>query len=211
MRISYLKTTTTSLLALAWFAIPATAAQVTQIEWQITGGTFFNGSLSTVTSGAIVYTHHNVVGTATQSNITNGNWTITATGPSGSLSAVLNQPSLVMGYWTIYPVQNVLIGASTAPRWSSPTGHTNGYAIRDITFNLRSKIVGSSPFELMGRFQTDSGALNHFTHSFTLGSEVRTIVPEPGTASLLALGLLGLGCVAGGRATAIRALRRRRG
>jgi hypothetical protein len=37
---------------------------------------------------------------------------------------------------------------------------------------------------------------NLFYHPFSLGNEVRTVIPEPGTGTLFGLGLVGLGAAA---------------
>ena len=55
-----------------------------------------------------------------------------------------------------------------------------------------------------GFSQNAGSAAGRFLIGFTLGNEVRTLVPEPSTAALLGVGLLGLAGGAG------RALRRRR-
>lgn len=182
-----------SLLALAG---PGSAAQITQISYDVTSGTFSGpNSTGPITGGSLVYTPPGGV-VSTPGNFPGGYLFLTLTGPSGSFSALVDAGLAILNSlnaaWLFTDTNPVgLSGASPLAKVfgsvSYPPGGTYPYLI--------PQPVGGS---VLGP------QLYNFGHDFQIGNEVRTM-PEPSAAPLLGLGLLGFAAV-GGRA--VRAKRR---
>ena len=195
-------------------ASQASAALIAQISWQVTGGTFdFDGIMSpakgAITGGSLLFMAPAGGIESTSASGYGGSWNVILSGLSGFFEMSLAPGSgfisiTTTGFYGAF--RGVPVAASgpnptalVANQILSPTGGFYGY----LTYNLSA--TGYRQGYVVG-YTGNDGML--FTHSFTLGNEIRTVVPEPATATLLGLGLLVLGVVAAGGGTSAQ-LRRR--
>ena len=205
MRRSFWTHTVATVFALTMMAGQASAAPFSSISYTVTGGTF-NGAYLTgpVTGGTLVYT------------LQSGYYAVSHC-PGSCLPATMflslrNNSQTFTARLTLKSLTvNTLVFAAADGTVGIPpiSGMSGGAALFAVHFTA-SAITGSGSGHVAGQAGIVTGPAFSFTHIFFIGSEVRTLVPEPGTATLLGLGLLGLGCVAGGGGVTARALRRRR-
>lgn len=180
-------------------ATPASAALITEISWDVTGGTFDG----TVAGGAI--TGGSVVWTAPGGGVTTafvgpgGTLQIVLSGTTGyakgTVAAVVVQ-SLAAGFKAnVGPVTPFVVG--TAPPGSIPADNV---MLGGATSTFMANVAGSGSSTLFwsGLFTSLTSSTLSSNILFAFGNEVRTVVPEPSTATLFGLGLLALGGACGG-------------
>ena len=185
----------------------AQAAQVTSVSYTVTGGTFSGPNLSgAITGGSVTYnapspylsTSTRCFGLGDCGSIVS----LVLTGPAGTWSLLA---PLQIATATIYPT--VFLGGFLRGFYNQNKQAANFQSGASV---LSGAII-STAFARAGYYTPNIGAIRYsgtspgMSHAFTIGNEIRTVVPEPGIDALLSLGLLGL--AAGG---ATRARRRRR-
>lgn len=184
-------------------ASPASAVQISQVSYEVTGGTF-DGALSSgaITGGSAVWTVPGGYGVSTP--------VTTSGGYAGLLQVILTGPS---GYfratWDAF-------GLRINPTRFGASGASLTVGVRTGTgSDLVSVFVGGFGYEsplsqsgLVRDYTRPYYAVDKFGHSFEIGNEVRTIVPEPSTATLLGLGLIASAAVGSCAARARRGRRR---
>jgi hypothetical protein len=185
---------------MAFAPSPAAAAVVTHIHWDVEGGLFTGSSLAhgPITGGAIGWTPPGGSINLTTTNAAGGGtWTVILTGPSGYFR--LGGPS--------YPGGGVVSWSVGSPN-SFQVAVLDAVEVHPNPGRFCRFITGTCFFSGLGG---PGPTMKGFSHYFTLGREVRTVVPEPSTGTLLGLGLgfLGLGGGGGGIAARARRVRRR--
>ena len=215
MRRAFLLHTVSAVFAMTMMAGQAPAAQIAQISYSVTGGTFNRSGGIAITGGTLVYTPpggsvstpaYNVYGGVLQLSLTGTQFSVLSSFFSvsfaGNLSDFVRANFTTAGDFTVLALR------------TQSTGNPFGASGYPVPLPLIRAHLDLFDLEAGVSFGTVTGSTlvgGSFDHRFTIGSEVRTLVPEPGTATLLGLGLLGLGLVATSRGATSRALRRRRG
>jgi hypothetical protein len=210
--------------AAATFPLSAGAALISKFSYTVTGGTF-NGPNSTgpITGGSASFTPQEPIDTATPATRVSvrGTINLTLNGPSGFFRLFPRPGSAAVGLRSHHTIPF----ASTRFWWSASTGHRfgarTGLASASLIDRLPVGYAGGASVlphcsglpcaGLSGIARVAVGAYRRapLLYDFaTLGNEVRTVVPEPTTASLLGLGLLAL-AFGGGGAAGVRRMRRR--
>jgi hypothetical protein len=208
MRLRFRTCILSAVFALAT-AGQAFAAEISQFSWSVTGGTFggSGGNFATgaITSGSVVYTPPGGSVATPAGLITGGSAAISLVGTLGSFSAVVNAggagasigaPSMFL--FTSFPIDTAVPGfsAGTAGSGSINSAWVFGGG------------CGISGFICVQGYNSMSAS---FVHRLQLGVEVRTVVPEPATGTMLGLGLLGIGMATRARGAAARWRRTSRG
>jgi hypothetical protein len=181
----------------ALVALPglASAASLSSISWSVTGGTFSSGGASTgpITGGSLVY--HPAGGTVSTpaEALVGGSLILTLTGPSGSFTVF--RGGVVA---TISPAMaRVRAFGDPASAFPVATAMSDGgvrYAytmLWSVSAPAGAGLArGSTYFDPYAGGCSPCGTVNLFSHTFTVGSEVRAPVPEPSTGVLLGSALL---------------------
>ncbi len=185
--------------ALALSAGQATAAQITRISYTVTGGLFSGPqSIGPISGGSLVYTAPAPYVSTPVYAGRGRSVSLFLTGPSGFFSIVF--PSLPSS-----PIRVDLTASYAFFSGQALVGFQSGtksYAAQRVGFD-----ASYSLFDYDANV-SDAGQL--FVHDFTIGNEIRTLVPEPSIALLLGLGVLGLGLMASGLGAARSRRRTRR-
>jgi len=189
-------------------AAPAVAAPISQITWDVVGGSFSSSALANgpVTGGTVVWTPGAGTADTASAAFHPGTFNFLATAAGG-----LQHFSLPAAYGSVYLAPGSYVGvfssffhgqaASAGGLFPAPPGGgfpTLASIIRTIFITGGT---GTASFLHVSGFSAQTA--NHY---LLLGNEVKTFVPEPATGSLLGLGLIGL---AGFTAAARRQLPRR--
>ena len=201
-----------AVLAVAFFMTPTLgqAAVFTKFSYTVTGGTFdvtnkpLAAATGAITSGSVAFKAISPAGAATPHTNTGFN-----TGPvEWALSKLtLSGPSGYFKFLNVVNVFNFITFIDPSSRSWAASGVAAGKSFTPL-FSVGGTGTGAvSVFLHWDAFGGDgvvlfAGATAAIAHEFILGSEVQTIVPEPGSGMLLAFGVTGL-------ATAVR-LRRKR-
>ncbi len=196
-----------SLAALLVAAAPASAAIISQFTYDITGGSVSNTTLGTLlpVSGTLTVTPLTPVTTGPTKFLGQAQISLNLT-TSGGATLTFGP----LGGLTIFAASaNQLILDLTGAYPNSAPGMTNGSA---FVWNGIPAVnaLSAQPFGAVFFAQGMAGTTFTRTFNLTLGNEVRTVVPEAGTAALIGLGLLVLVSGAGGRHAANGARRRSR-
>lgn len=195
---------------LTLLAAPTQAAQIVAVSYTVTGGTFSGPNLSgDITGGSVTYnapppflsTSTRCFGLGDCGSIVS----LVLTGPAGTWSLLA---PLQVATASIYPT--VFHGGFTRGFYNQNKQAANFQSGASV---LSGAII-STAFA-RATYSNNIGAIRYsgtspgMNHAFTIGNEIRTVVPEPepGIAALVSLGLLGL--LLRGRASA-RARRSRR-
>jgi len=187
--------------------MPAAAAQITAVDWTITSGTFGAGTATGPIAGGSLRWVPAAGTVSTPASKIPGTAYLTLTGPSGFVRFTHN--GIAVDEATLRPYRFIFLTAGkTAQIYSGVS--TSNFSTRSFA-SLRFGGIKYGYAAYGGTLrdqatQTMDGA----GHNFIPGSEVRTTVPEPVAASLLAAGLAGLTSLAGGRAAITRRRRRQR-
>ncbi len=183
---------------------PAEAAQITSFSYTVTGGAFFGPNLAgPITGGSMTYSAPPPFLSTPGSCI--------AVGACGSIASLILTGAA--GTWSLLaPLQGGII--VTGPGTASIGFGVSLVVPATASAVFRSGGVTATVFltrvaHFFGSTVYVTRAGGPYYHTFTLGNEVRTVVPEPGTAALLGLGLL-LGLAGGSRGLAARARGSRR-
>jgi hypothetical protein len=176
------------------------AAATIQISYDITGGTFKGpNSTGSITGGSLSFL---TVGANLSAGGGPGRLTkLTLTGDKGSFKFFGSAGFAGTAAFTMNFV-------SLTEKKSQPSIRTGTVdRLADYQYDGVSVTYGAGTGGVKGRIGGASGV--HFTHSFTVGNEVRTLVPvpEPGTGFLLGMGVTVL--AAAGRLGRSRARARR--
>ena len=194
MPVRYLRL---ALLGFCALPLSATAAQITQISYRITGDVFL-GPVATadspITGGSLVYTPPAPVSTPGVPSpigvqVTGGSLFLSLFGPGGSLSYFW--PSVHRARFTALAFY-VEVGYPTPP---PGVGHYGGYPIEDAGMAF-SAYNGSGSGQVGGRVHITPAQTITWAFNFGAGSEVRTLVPEASPSALLGVGLVLLGFAA---------------
>lgn len=181
---------------------PADAAYL-QISYTVTGGSFAGPNLSgAITGGIVSYRTNNGVtslptGYACLTVAGCGTLTkVTLTGTPGSFTLLASVPlsrlSLAGGTTTLVAVA---YGVASGFRSGGVTPAVNWY----LNAAVGPACTLCAPPYGPGGYGLFTGTANHRP---TFGAEIRTLVPEPSTATLLGLGVLSVGCMVGGGSAA---------
>jgi hypothetical protein len=190
--------------ACAVFALTMTAGQVSaaplaNISYDVTGGTFSGpNSTGPVTGGTFRFTPtavHPYMTNPPYSIVYYGTVRMVLTGPSGyfdiqapvvtgSIFAMVGGAFRSMGGFPI-----IGVSGTTPPFGGTVTLFSGGFQALYRTDLVLGSVHSA---RVVVRGTTAPGPIAFATHYFTIGNEVRTPIPEPGTAGLLGLGLLGL-------------------
>ncbi len=207
------------LVAVLLAAAPASAALISSFSYTIVGGSVTSNPYTgfrTVLGGTAVFTPTNPIETSVTTNFV-------GTGALGlflSLTGGFNVIFPAMPGLTIFRVGPTLL---TLDQFATTANGTivDGLGAHAFAwkFSSRYSVLEYTQGVFPDKTLTRSGPgtvvvgstifMGNARLSVMLGNEVRTVVPEAGTASLIGLGLLALAGGAGGRrAAAIRARRR---
>ncbi len=193
-------------LLCALIASPVSAVNISQITWDVTGGAFVGPSSSgPVTGGTLTFLPAGgVVATPVVSvNHQGHGFALSLTGPSGSFQ--MNFPATIFTANVDHICNLSLSGFSgfahpspyvTFSTWVTSGGTAVSALGGQLYFYLAGGVGSGSVFPAIYNYISISSYSTAFaSHTFTLGNEVRTVVPEPGTGLLLYLGLLGTAVV----------------
>jgi hypothetical protein len=183
-------------MALGLGAGAASAAPVSSISWTVTGGNF-NGpaSFGPIAGGSVVYTPAGgSISTPAFSVNPAGSLAIKLTGMSGIFAATINTPlsGVTISSKAVY-ITPLFWDYTLNPL---PTNYSGMYSLTRAAARVFA-LLGSGTGSVFGNAfaTTTMGTAAYFMHNFTIGNEVKTIIPEPATGSLLGLGLLTLGVI----------------
>jgi hypothetical protein len=159
----------------------AAATPLTSISWTVTGGSLFTsgvmGTTAPITGGSVVWTPSSVISTPTIMPLqTPHPGSLRITLQSAGTSVALTFLSLI---GTITPLYAVLGGPFPVPA-NDAFASVNYFAAYQVAYVFFLNSIST-----------------HDSHIAVLGQEVRAVVPEPSTGSLLALGLIVLTWTAG--------------
>ncbi|MBW2244421.1 MAG: hypothetical protein JRH01_20745, partial [Deltaproteobacteria bacterium] len=159
---------------------PASAAQISQISWDVTGGFFNAGFPGAVTGGTLVWTP--VAGTVDTgvSGTHIGFFNLLATGLSTSLFH-LSIPN-ASGYVFLAPGSSVSAFFSFGGQAYSGNGAAfPGSGAPTIVPLVRSGFIGGGSGSFVNIALAGGGPASW---NIILGNEVKTVVPEPATGSM---------------------------
>jgi hypothetical protein len=202
----------TCVAALAFLAAPAGAAQLAQIQWDVTGGTFASFFLANgpITSGTLTWTPGGGVfsySPGVDAVSTGGTFDLLLQGTGQNQFSYVGNAGSLSRFGTGLLLGRFYNGLAFSKGNLHPTAEpTEGLYVRRW-FGVYTGGTGFGRVEGYSGWKKGAGYATHLpiTHEFTLGNEVRTLVPEPGSGSLF-----GLGLAAGLGTAAVRARRRRR-
>ena len=205
-----------ALFMVSW-ATQASAALISHISWDVTGGQFgffSSGGLAVgpITMGSVDWTPPggSVSTPVLCCGFSGGTWTLSLSGPSGffrmgggpggsSLSVYANSFSAYL-----YGVPNPRSGPSLAalvPNAATFSGALGILSTGTVEFGKTYPYLSGEGYVI--GYSGGVGGVT-FTHKFILGNEVRTFVPEPNRGTLLSVGLVSLGVFAATRRTQAR-------
>jgi hypothetical protein len=199
-------------VAFVWTSGAASAAPLLSVSYEVTGGSFSGDwSSGAITSGTLAYSP--TVPTSTPFTAS-GEWILSLNGPSGSFRVTF------LASARVYADEMIPVRYYTYPSdaWGQVVGpvYSNGQLLvpapGGVDFDLRGGAGPPGPTTWVGaqtRVPPDFWTTLFF-HRFTVGTEVRTFVPEPATGTLVGLGLVFMGFVGGSRRAAAHARRVRR-
>jgi hypothetical protein len=210
----------TSVLVLMFTLVagPAGAASITQIQWDVTGGTFggpnssgaiSGGTLTFIPAGGVITTP------VTSVNHAGHTFQLNLTGPSGSFQMYFPATAHSYGRDHLYDLSLSAFSAFahpapyiTASAWVVSGGASVSVPGAYFYVAVAGGLGSGSVFPAIYNY-ISSGSYSTFyaSHIFTLGNEVRTDVPEPTTGLLLYAGIFGV--IAAGGTTARRNLKAR--
>jgi len=216
-----------SAIATAPFAQSASAAAISKFSYTVTGGSFYGFSVGPITGGTASFTPTTPVLSSADATIP-GTIKLTLTGPSGFFQLLpfdaLRPPSFVGARWcgagTLFCLglhaSRATIRAISVSHVFSPVGGGTGSSARarfryDPVFPTAGHGEVFAPWGggcVVGGGHSRTACPEPLRHTFAIGNEVRTVVPEPTTATLLGVGLLALALGGGGAAGARRQRRR---
>jgi hypothetical protein len=166
---------------------PASAASISQVQWSVTAGSFSSPTLANglVEGGSLTF--RPFAGTVSTSFVGthSGYFSFSAVGSPGNTFGL----SPWSGSLFLSPGSGAFMSVSFFAQAYSGGGALPSARIASIVplFKQLYMALGSGSLGAAGI----SGRIGAFTHTFTLGNEVRTgVVPEPTTGALLGLGLL---------------------
>lgn len=177
------------LTAAVGLSYPATAAQITQIQYDVTSGTYSGPQLSgAITGGSVTVTFPSGP-VSTPGNVSSIALAVSLSGAAGAFQLAITPTGLSGGFagnpfnaFFYYLISASPVGLSGASPVASVTNGSLDYRVGTYASPYKSTVF------LKG-LTTQGGS---FHHVFFIGNEVRTVVPEPTTGTLLGLGLLGL-------------------
>jgi hypothetical protein len=181
---------------LTLLAAPTQAAQIVAVSYTVTGGTFSGLNLSgDITGGSVTYnapppflsTSTRCFGLGDCGSIVS----LVLTGPAGTWSLLA---PLQVATASIYPT--VFHGGFTRGFYNQNKQAANFQS----GASMLSEAIISTAFARVTYSNNNIGAIRYsgtspgMNHAFTIGNEIRTVVPEPepGITALVSLGLLGL-------------------
>jgi hypothetical protein len=197
---------------LGFIASPVSAATISKITWDVTGGAFGGPNVGgAITGGSLTFTPATgTLATPVYNQNHKGHaFNLILNGASGSISVNFagkgTDVSSYAGNDHINTINALAFVAHAHPAY--PSIQSGGTTLSALFAYFGVSINSGVGTGYLSNYIYTS-AYTSYLQTFTLGNEVRTLVPEPGTAMLLGLGLAGLGLTASGRGAI--AWRRRR-